>query len=312
MTHEIIDNPLTEAELAPSETPLNVQAEPASKKRKGAQDALANKKPKVQENRAIYVSNLPRDTNEHEIEDTFKKYGIIDQGADGNKRIKMYKDEDGNFNGDCLIVYFKKDSVHLAIRMMDDYYFRIEDQSQGTIHVKEADFSYKKHKDGDEIASKMTRKDKKTSERNRAELNRKLAEWSDNEEEVAETFAPKKNKWAKVCVLRYAFTLAELDEDPAALLEIKEDMRDEAETFGDVTNVTLFDKEEDGIIAVRFKEFESAEKFKDAIHGRHFGGRKLEVSLAEDKPRFKKSARGEEPDSDEEERNLDKITRAQK
>lgn len=145
-----------------------------------------------------------------------------------------------------------------------------------------------------------------------ADKRSKLAEWSDNEEEVAETFAPKKNKWAKVCVLRYAFTLAELDEDPAALLEIKEDMRDEAETFGDVTNVTLFDKEEDGIIAVRFKEFESAEKFKDAIHGRHFGGRKLEVSLAEDKPRFRKSARGEEPDSDEEERNLDKITRAQK
>ena len=142
-----------------------------------------------------------------------------------------------------------------------------------------------------------------------ADKRSKLAEWSDNEEEVAETFAPKKNKWAKVCVLRYAFTLAELDEDPAALLEIKEDMRDEAETFGDVTNVTLFDKEEDGIIAVRFKEFESAEKFKDAIHGRHFGGRKLEVSLAEDKPRFRKSARGEEPDSDEEERASKKSRR---
>ena len=137
----------------------------------------------------------------------------------------------------------------------------------------------------------------------------KLAEWSDNEEEVAETFAPKKNKWAKVCILKYAFTLAELDEDDAAILEIKEDMREEAETFGDVTNVTLYDKEEDGIITVRFKEFESAEKFKDAIHGRHFGGRKLEVTLAEDKPRFKKTAKGEEPDSDEEARNLDKLTR---
>ena len=87
---------------------------------------------------------------------------------------------------------------------------------------------------------------------------------------------------------------------------------DEWKTDAHWNNVTLFDKEEDGIIAVRFKEFESAEKFKDAIHGRHFGGRKLEVSLAEDKPRFRKSARGEEPDSDEEERNLDKITRAQK
>lgn len=132
----------------------------------------ANKKPKVQENRAIYVSNLPRDTNEQEIEETFKKYGIIDQGADGNKRIKMYTDEDGNFNGDALIVYFKKDSVDLAVRMMDDYWFRIEDQTQGTIRVKEADFSYKRHKDGDAIASKLTRKDKKASENNRRELNR--------------------------------------------------------------------------------------------------------------------------------------------
>ena len=123
--------------------------------------------------------------------------------------------------------------------------------------------------------------------------------------------APKKNKWAKVVIIRNIFDLEQLEEDAGAYLEIKEDMRDEAETFGDVTNVTLFDKEEDGIIAVRFKEFESAEKFKDAIHGRHFGGRKLEVSLAEDKPRFKKSARGEEPDSDEEERNLDKLARAQ-
>lgn len=56
--------------------------------------------------------------------------------------------------------------------MMDDYWFRIEDQSQGTIRVKEADFSYKRNKDGDQIASKLTRKDKKASERNRADLNR--------------------------------------------------------------------------------------------------------------------------------------------
>jgi HIV Tat-specific factor 1 len=135
-------------------------------------DHQANKKPKVQENRAIYVSNLPRDTNETEIEEEFKKYGIIDQGADGNKRIKMYKDDEGNFNGDALIVYFKKDSVDLSIRMMDEYYFRIEDQSQGVIKVKEADFSYKKNKDGDEIKNQLSRKDKKASERNRAELNR--------------------------------------------------------------------------------------------------------------------------------------------
>lgn len=118
------------------------------------------------------MTNLPRDTNESEIEEVFKKYGIIDQGADGNKRIKMYTDEEGNFNGDALIVYFKKDSINIAIDMMDDYYFRLEDQSQGKIRVKEADFSYKRNKDGEQIASKLSRKDKKASERNRADLYR--------------------------------------------------------------------------------------------------------------------------------------------
>jgi HIV Tat-specific factor 1 len=122
----------------------------------------ASKKPKVQENRAIYITNLPRDTNENEIEEVFSKYGIIDQGADGKKR----------FNGDVLIVYFKRASIDLAIQMMDDYFFRIEEQNHGKIRVKEADFSYKRNKDSEQIVSKLTRKDKKASERNRADLNR--------------------------------------------------------------------------------------------------------------------------------------------
>jgi HIV Tat-specific factor 1 len=107
-----------------------------------------------------------------EIEEVFSKYGIIDQGADGNKRIKMYADNEGSFNGEALIVYFKKDSIDLAIQMMDDYFFRIEEQDKGKIRVKEADFSYKRNKDSEQIVSKLTRKDKKASERNRADLNR--------------------------------------------------------------------------------------------------------------------------------------------
>jgi HIV Tat-specific factor 1 len=85
----------------------------------------------------------------------------------------MYADDEGKFNGDALIVYFKKDSIGLAIQMMDDYFFRIEEQKEGgKIRVKEADFSYKRNKDSEQIVSKLTRKDKKASERNRADLNR--------------------------------------------------------------------------------------------------------------------------------------------
>lgn len=84
----------------------------------------------------------------------------------------MYTNDEGDFNGEALVVYFKKESIALAIQMMDDYWFRPTEQSNGTIRVKEADFSYKKNKDVDTIASKLTRKDRKASERNRADLNR--------------------------------------------------------------------------------------------------------------------------------------------
>jgi HIV Tat-specific factor 1 len=86
-------------------------------------------------------------------------------------------------------------------------------------------------------------------------------------------------------------------------------MREEGETFGDVTNVTLYDKEPEGIVSIRFKEFESAEKFRDACHGRSFAHRRLDVTIAEKKPRFRKSQRGEEEDSSDEER-LERATKA--
>jgi HIV Tat-specific factor 1 len=44
----------------------------------------------------------------------------------------------------------------------------------------------------------------------------------------------------QVC-LRRMFTLAELEEDPSLILDLKDDVREESETFGKVTNVVLWD-----------------------------------------------------------------------
>ena len=77
-------------------------------------------------------------------------------------------------------------------------------------------------------------------------------------------------------------------------------MRSVAEEFGHVTNCTLYDEEEDGIVTVRFREFEAAEEFVKKNQGRMFARRKLVLALAESKPRFKKSGREEEPASEEE------------
>lgn len=43
-----------------------------------------------------------------------------------------------------------------------------------------------------------------------------------------------------------------VQEDPAAILDIKEDIREECAKVGEVTNVVLFDKEADGVASVRF------------------------------------------------------------
>ena len=45
----------------------------------------------------------------------------------------------------------------------------------------------------------------------------------------------------RIVVLKGMFSLESLKEDPALLLELKEDVREEAETMGQVTNVQLYD-----------------------------------------------------------------------
>jgi HIV Tat-specific factor 1 len=55
-------------------------------------------------NTAIYVTCLPEDVDEEELYKMFTRFGVIAEGIDDDKpRIKMYKDEDGKFNGDALI-----------------------------------------------------------------------------------------------------------------------------------------------------------------------------------------------------------------
>jgi hypothetical protein len=53
------------------------------------------------------------------------------------------------------------------------------------------------------------------------------------------------NKNSRIVVLKHMFTLKELEEDPSLLLDLKEDVREECETLGEVTNVVLYDVRQD-------------------------------------------------------------------
>jgi HIV Tat-specific factor 1 len=97
------------------------------------------------------------------------------------------------------------------------------------------------------------------------------------------------------------FTLQELEEDPAALLEIKEDIREECGKLGNVTNVVLFDAEPEGIVSVRFSDAAAARECISVMNGRHFGGQQVEARIADGSERYKKKKK-EGADEEEAER----------
>lgn len=242
-----------------------------------------------------------------------RKGGVIAEEIDsGAPRIKMYAGDDGEFKGDALIVFFKPQSVEMAIMLLDDTDFRITPSGtrEGRIRVQEADSTYKKVQYDQENAAggngtsgqvqRSEPKKPRTNDRQKIikktqKMDAKLADWSDDESPAA---MPNTNaKRDKIVVLAHMFTLQELEEDPAALLEIKEDIRDECSKLGAVTSVVLFDQEEDGIVKVKFKDSESAMACINMMHGRSFDGRTVQAYLSTGKEKFKKS-KAEEGDEE--------------
>ncbi|KAL8743018.1 MAG: hypothetical protein Q9190_004589, partial [Brigantiaea leucoxantha] len=237
-------------------------------------------------NTAVYVTNLPMDVTMQEVHDVFSRCGVIAEEIDrGKPRIKLYEHDDGNFKGDALIVYFRAESVDLAVQMLDDSDFRLGQSAVGgKMRVAAADYSYKTQKDA---PVKINNKDKKKIIKKTQKLNNKLADWDDDD---PQTLQDTSSRWDKVVILKHMFTLKELEEDPATILDIKEDIRDECAKVGDVTNVVLFDKEPDGVASVRFSNAEAATACVRVMHGRFFAGTKVEAYISDGSEKFKKKS----------------------
>lgn len=94
-------------------------------------------------------------------------------------------------------------------------------------------------------------------------LSSKLNDWDDEDgfgppSEAPETASSLALK-ARVVVLKHMFTLNDLEQDPTLILELKNDVREECETLGDVTNVVLYDLESEGVMTVKFRDSVSAQ-----------------------------------------------------
>lgn len=94
-------------------------------------------------NTAVYITSLPQSTTLKLLQETFCKAGLILEDGDGVPRIKMYRDEQDNFKGEALVVYFQPASVQLAIRLFDETEL-VLGSGEGLMKVREAKWDDKK------------------------------------------------------------------------------------------------------------------------------------------------------------------------
>ncbi|KAI8077857.1 uncharacterized protein BX664DRAFT_367317 [Halteromyces radiatus] len=193
-----------------------------------------NKKPKREPtkkiNTSVYVTGVPPDVTIDELKQVFSKCGVIMEDLEtGEPKIKIYRDDHGISKGDALVTYFKEESISLAINLLDDSELRPGEKST-KINVQPAVF---KEKDPSE-KKKPQQPPKNKIKKKLHQLNRKL-DW------VEEEAGKKSEKFSKIVILKNMYTQQELDDDPTLLLELKQDVREECEKLGEVTNVILYD-----------------------------------------------------------------------
>ncbi|XP_078374970.1 17S U2 SnRNP complex component HTATSF1-like isoform X2 [Oculina patagonica] len=227
----------------------------------------------------VYVSGLPLNTTEEEFTEMMSKYGIIMQDPDTNKpKIKLYRDQNNQLKGDGRCCYLKRESVDLAIKLLDE-----SDYKGHTIHVEQAEF----HLKGE--YNPALKKKKKNKKKKAGKGQEKLLDWVERDT---------RKKHERIVVFKNMFDIAEFEKNPILITDLRDDMKAECEKFGEVRKVIVFDRNIEGICSVAFSTFEAADACLPVMNGRWFAGRRITAERWDGVTSFKV----EETDKEREER----------
>jgi RNA recognition motif-containing protein len=231
-------------------------------------------------NSSIYISNLPKNTNEQELISLFSKCGLIRRDPEtGENRIKIYKNKQTNeLKGDAVISFLREESILLAIEYFNDYELK-----GNKIKVEKAKFEQK----GDFYQKREQKKiDDLQKFKYKTDVNRLLG-WEEEENE----------KGLKIVVLKNVFEPVDFVEDPELLDDMRNDFLEECLDFGDVEKLKIFNDNEDGIIKIKFKTPSAAARCIDHLKGRFYNGRQIEALYWDGKTDYyKKKENTEEED----------------
>lgn len=215
-------------------------------------------------NTNVYVSGLPPDITVDEFIQLMSKFGIIMRDPQTEEfKVKLYKDNQGNLKGDGLCCYLKRESVDLALKLLD------EDEIRGyKLHVEVAKFQLK----GEYDASKKKKKCK--DYKKKLSLQQKQLDWRPERRDGSSRM-----RHERVVIIKNMFHPMDFEDDPLVLNEIREDLRVECSKFGQIKKLLLFDRHPDGVASVSFRDPEEADYCIQTLDGRWFGGRQITAQV---------------------------------
>ena len=245
----------------------------------------------------IYVTGLPSDTNvsncvnilllvlqlfclfynlrqEVEVADFFARAGIIDLDPESQlPKVKLYRHKKhiesgnrvGDLKGDASICYARPESVDLAIQILDESMFRVN--SSLPIHVSKAKFEQK----GDAFQKNSV----SLAKRKVAKLAAAQAvDWDEGDN--GRLTGGKKG--LRIIVLKGMFRPKDVKTD-VALHELENKILGECSKYGDVEKITVFTKNEAGIVVVKFTQPAAASASIKAYHNIFIGGKRIEATF---------------------------------
>ncbi|KAM3720660.1 HIV Tat-specific factor [Dirofilaria immitis] len=223
-------------------------------------------------NTSVYVSNLPFSITEESFIELMSKCGVIQRDARTNKlKVKLYKNEDGTIKGDGRCCYIKKESVIMALDILDGW-----NVDGKIISVEKAKFQMKGEFDPSKKKKKLTAAQKKRFIENQE----RIFEWKPEK--------PRNYRPISDCtiVMKNMFTLEQMMKNAALMLDLEEEIRKVCERFGTVKKVVVHDNNPEGVICVTFQNVEHSDIAVRSLNGRVVDGRQISVTLWDGKTKY--------------------------
>jgi len=165
-------------------------------------------------------------------------------------KIKIYKAQDGGTKGDALVSYFREESVEIALKILDGSEIR----PGFPIKVVKAEFQPK---------TEFVKQKKVPTKKVKRYNQKKELSW--DEEGHCHI------------IIKHMFDVAEAENDPNYYQDLQQEITEEFEKIGEVEKIKVFERNPEGVVAVKFEDASAAARCIEVMNGRFFGGRQLEA-----------------------------------